>query len=104
MLAPTASSRAMLSTAWAVKPSHSGTGGRIGASTIASVPASITRTRPGTARVPINGMAVSNAPVRSMVHMIAPTIANARWPSITIWVAESIRSGPLADQVWNALE
>ncbi|MCW0417155.1 hypothetical protein NB689_002909 [Xanthomonas sacchari] len=94
MLAPTASSRATLSTTAALNPSQSGTGGRIGASAIASVPARITRTRPGTALLPTIGITVNIAPIRSIVHSTAPIIANARDPSTTICVAASISPRP----------
>jgi hypothetical protein len=50
----------------------------------------------GTARLPTSGIAISIAPMRSMVHRIAPTIAKARWPSMTICVAESIVVGLLS--------
>lgn len=66
----------------------------------------MTRTRTETARVPISGAAISNAPVRSIVHRMALIIPKACWPSITIWVAGSIASRPRRQPIrwgnrWN---
>ncbi|MCY1374356.1 hypothetical protein D9M69_616950 [compost metagenome] len=78
----------------ASKAIRSGVPGSNGASAIASAPAMMTRTRTETARVPINGAAISSAPVRSIVHRMALTMPKACWPSMTIWVAGSIASRP----------
>ena len=67
----------MVSTVAASKPVQSGTGGSSGASAMARVPASTTRTRDGTARVPTMGMAMATAPMRSMVHSTVPIMPKA---------------------------
>src|SRR5690606_11391190 len=89
MTTPTASSRAMVSTAAASNPFHAGTGGRIGASAIDRTSASIARTRAGTERLPTIGMATSIAPMRSITHSTVPMMAKACWPSMTTRVTES---------------
>src|SRR5690606_23942621 len=103
MVTPTASSRATPSTVAASRPANSGGFGSMGARAMARAPATRTRSRSGTARVPMRGMAISSAPVRSMVHMTVPIMPKACRPSITIEVAGST-AVVSADQVGNALE
>ncbi|KAG1384246.1 hypothetical protein G6F60_015051 [Rhizopus arrhizus] len=54
---------------------------------MARVPASTTRTRAGTARVPTIGMAMATAPMRSMVHRTVPImpLAPGRFSTIKGW-------------------
>src|SRR5690606_2696866 len=109
MATPRATSRATLSTIAASKPCQAGGAGSSGDRARLIASAAITRTRAGTARVPITGIAIRSAPTRSATQSRVEIMPNICWPSTTTWVAESISAGPgrgarSADQVRDAVE